>query len=282
MPTPVRATTDNTARHANQLPVYDLLNVAEIHNSTTESPALSALTPPTLFQARTLADAHEFNLAFNSTDSIRSIAGATLAAQILQALNATVTHPTSSPKLNIQFGAYGSFLAFFGLSNLTKVNPDFYGVPDYASSMAFELVTNASSTPFPSADQISVRFFFHNGTTSPSSEPVAYPLFGQQETTLPWANFTAGMQAFAIGDQMDWCKACGNITGICAMAASAPSSGSNDNDNSSGSGLSTVVAGVVGAMVTLAVILGIEGLIMLVGGLRLVSKKRLNATPVKA
>ncbi len=34
------------------------------------------------------------------------------------------------------------------------------------------------------------------------------------------------------------------------------------------------MAGVIGAMVTLAVILGIEALLMLVAGLRLVSKKR--------
>ena len=38
-------------------------------------------------------------------------------------------------------------------------------------------------------------------------------------------------------------------------------------------GMSTAVAGVVGAMVTLAVILGVEALVMLVAGLRLVSRK---------
>ena len=37
------------------------------------------------------------------------------------------------------------------------------------------------------------------------------------------------------------------------------------------------MAGVIGAMVTLAVILGVEALIMLVGGLRLVSKKKMGA-----
>lgn len=40
-----------------------------------------------------------------------------------------------------------------------------------------------------------------------------------------------------------------------------------------------MVAGVIGAMVTLAVILGVEALVMLVTGLRLVSKKRLAASP---
>lgn len=36
------------------------------------------------------------------------------------------------------------------------------------------------------------------------------------------------------------------------------------------------MAGVIGAMVTLGVILGVEALILLLGGLRLVSKKRLH------
>lgn len=40
--------------------------------------------------------------------------------------------------------------------------------------------------------------------------------------------------------------------------------------------MSKAVAGVIGAMVTLAVILGVEALIMLIAGLRLVSKKRLR------
>ena len=43
--------------------------------------------------------------------------------------------------------------------------------------------------------------------------------------------------------------------------------------------MSNAVAGVIGAMVTLAVVLLVEGLILLLGGLRLVSKKRLAGSP---
>ena len=46
--------------------------------------------------------------------------------------------------------------------------------------------------------------------------------------------------------------------------------------------MSKAVAGVIGAMVTLAVILGLEGLVLLVGGFRLVNKKRLAAVPVES
>lgn len=86
------------------------------------------------------------------------------------------------------------------------------------------------------------------------------------------------MNKFAIGDQATWCSQCGNSTGVCASSTSTStgSSGSATAVASSSSGISTAVAGVIGAMVTLAVILGLEALIMVLGGLRLVNKKRLG------
>ncbi len=260
------------------LPVYDLLNVASIHNSTISFPPSDLYTPSSALQARTLADTHEWNLAYNVSDSIRAITGATLAGQVLQALNNTITGAGKS-KINIQFGAYAGFQSFFGLAQLPQVNADFYGVPDYTSTMTFELFTNGPATPFPAAADINVRFLFHNGTTSPASEPKTYPLFGQQETTIPWNTFVDSMNKFAIGSQAQWCQACGNSTAVCATVAKNPTS-SRQADASSSGGLSTAVAGVIGAMVTLAVILGLEALVMLVAGLRLVSKKRL-AAPVE-
>lgn len=70
---------------------------------------------------------------------------------------------------------------------------------------------------------------------------------------------------------------------MCASnAASTAPSGSGDSknrgENHSSDGVSKPVAGVIGAIVTLAVILGVEGLILLIGGLRVASKKRLAAS----
>jgi hypothetical protein len=187
-------------------------------------------------------------------------------------------------------------MAFFGLSQLYSVSENFTGIVDYASSMAFELVTNAtvSATSYPTPDQISVRFMFSNGSAAANGLK-AYPLFGQGQTVLPWKTFADEMGKIAIGDQATWCHACGNTTGVCAPYADSASSGNgaasgSDSASSSGSGISTVVAGVIGAMVTLAVILGIEALILLVGGVRVVSKKAMatrtmsheDVGPVKA
>ena len=228
-----------------------------------------------MLQLRTLADTHEFALAYNASDPVRAITGSTLSAQVVSALNATVASAGKKTLLNIQFGAYGGFQSFFGLANLTDTNPDFFGVPDYASTMTFELFTTVAPSPFPAVSDLSVRFLFHNGTTSNASAPVAYPLFGQQSTSLSWNDFVKGMKNFAIGDQKTWCQACGNSTGVCADSSTPAPSASSTGSSSSG-GISKAVAGVIGAMVTLAVILGVEALIMLVAGVRLVSKKRLS------
>jgi hypothetical protein len=280
-----RTFTAKQTSYANAYTIFDLLNVASIHNSSDDFPSSELLTPDTFFQLRTLADQHELNLAYNESEPVRAMTGAVIASQVVQALNGTITGKGAN-KLNVQFGAYAGMFSFFGLAGLLQVNPDFYGVPDYASSLTWELVTNAtvSSTSFPSADEISVRFLFHNGTTSNISEPTAYPLFGQSETVLPWNDFVTGMNQFAVGSQGQWCNLCGNSTGVCAPSAlsgsgsSGPansSSGTTSSSHSSGGGISKAVAGVIGAMVTLAVILGAEVLIMLAGGLRLVHKKRL-------
>ncbi|KAL8920580.1 MAG: hypothetical protein Q9172_004436 [Xanthocarpia lactea] len=162
--------------------VFDLLNVASIHNASLSNSAL--LTNNTRFQLRTLADRHEIGLAFNSTDPIRAIAGSTLAAQIVQGLDNTIKSQGKS-KITNELGAYASFLSFFGLANLIILpNSDdsFSGIPDYASTMTFELFTTADISSFPTVEDPQVRFSFHNGTTDENSTPKVYPLFGQPST----------------------------------------------------------------------------------------------------
>ena len=125
----------NSENSANQDPkVFDLLNVASIHNASLPD---SALTNSTLFQLRTLGDRHEIGLAFNSTDLIRAIAGPTLGAHIVQGLDNTIKSEGKS-KITTEFGAYASFLSVIGLANLlTLPNSEdpFLGIPDYASTM---------------------------------------------------------------------------------------------------------------------------------------------------
>lgn len=247
--------------------------MAQIHNTSISSDNL--LTESTVDELYDLASIHEWNLAYNSSAPVRSIAGSVLAGQILEALTPLAERQAGNPKLNIQFGAYGTFMAFFGLAKLYKANTDFMGICDYASSMVFELVTNATN---PTTEDVSVRFYFSNGTAA-ENEPTLFPLFGQDKTTLSWNDFKTGMTDFAIEDTDHWCKLCGNTDSTCSSSNSTSSSNSDDassqSSDDSGNGISKPVAGVIGALVTLAVILGLQAAALLFGGLRLVKKSSL-------
>jgi len=257
--------------------VYDIINVAEIHNASI--PGNDTLTNATLFQLRTLANAHEWGLAYNASDNMRAMGGMQLAGEVLQYMTDIISS-NGTKKMGIQFGAYATFLSFFGLASLPKVSDDFTGIVDYASSMSFELVTNADvSSGFPHKDDLSIRFLFHNGTASNTSEPTAYPLFGGSSNTVSWKDFQSNMSKFAISSTEQWCTKCANSTGACAAYAAGNKGAASAQQQGRGNSISPAIGGVIGAFVTLAVVLGTLALFMLLGGFRLVSKKRMAQGP---
>ncbi|KAJ5500859.1 hypothetical protein N7463_008109 [Penicillium fimorum] len=261
----------------NAYTIFDYLNVGKIHNSTSQFPHKSDLTDEVYHQLIALAGSHEFNLAYNSSDKVRAIDGAVLAGEILAGLDETIATKGKS-KLNIGFGSYGTIFALFGLLQMPAASVNFTGIPDYASSMVFELVTNASGTDFPTdKSDLSVRFMFHNGTITGSSEPTVYPLFGQSSNLLSWDDFSSKIKEIAVTSDEEWCTMCGNTEGQCASSDSSSDSDSASTSSTSGSGMSLAVAGVIGAMVTLAVILGLQAIFFLLGGFRIT--KRNKASP---
>jgi hypothetical protein len=206
---------------------------------------------------------------------MRAMAGKVLAAEIVSTLNKTIESSGQTNKFNLQFGAYAAFLSFFGLAGLPEVDGDFYGLADFASSMAFELVSNISaSSPsaFPETKDISVRFLFHNGTASAASVAQPYALFGSGKELIAWDDFVAEMSGFSVdgGSAEAWCTACGNSTGSCSSASAQHAS-------AAGNASSPVVNGVIGALVTLAVVLCLQAAVLVLGGFRVVGKKSLLA-----
>lgn len=207
---------------------------------------------------------------------MRAIAGMQLAGEVLQYMNSTISS-AGAKKLGIQFGAYATALSLFGLMDMPAASADFTGVIDYASSMVFELFTTADvSGGFPAASDLSVRFLFHNGTATNASQPTVYPMFGGSADTVSWTDFSSNLTKFAVTTTQQWCTKCGNSTGTCAGYDTDAGSGSaGTQQKSSHGGISPAVGGVIGAMVTLAVVLGSLAAFMLLGGFRLVSKKHL-------
>ncbi|RAK73833.1 histidine acid phosphatase [Aspergillus fijiensis CBS 313.89] len=257
---------DSQMSFKNAYTIFDYLNVGYIHNTT------NVPTEEQLHQALLLANIEQYNLAYNSSDTIRAIAGAILAGDVLTGLNDTISSKGKS-KLNIQFGSYGTFMSYFGLAQLPAADVDFMGIPDYASSMAWELVTNSTDS-FPSTSDISVRFVFHNGTLS-SGSPTEYPLYGKSSPTISWSEFSELSSKIAVTSTKQWCSVCGNTDGDCAAYSTSSNTTTTTTSSKSESdgGVSRPVAGVIGAMVTLAVILGLEALLLLAGGFRITKKR---------
>lgn len=206
-----------------------------------------------------------------------------LAGQALSFLNNSILAQGSKAgaKYGVQFGAYATMLSFFGLANLTAADEMFYGIPGYASAMTFELYTTVNFTgSFPATSDLSVRFLWHNGTNGSGGDltPVEYPMFGTGATSLSWTDFYDRMSNISVITNADWCVACGNTTGTCAGVSASSSSSSvspaasTAAKSTSHGGISNAVAGVIGAMVTLAVILGLEALILGIGGFRVAKK----------
>lgn len=225
-------------------------------------------------ELRNLANIHEWNLAYNSSSPIRAIAGMVLAGQILNHFNHVISSHSAQPRLGIQFGAYATFLSFFGLTNLPAASPDFQSIVEYSSSISLELFTDVDdvdTASWPAEEDVKVRFLFANGTASENT-PRVFPLFGLGEDEIAWPIFVSEMQKFAVLNDQQWCAACGNTTGICAAYIDSASTISSNSDDSKSSTLSAPVAGVIGALVALATILGAEALFMMFGGFRIVKK----------
>lgn len=265
-------TSPDNMSYAKAFDIFDLINVARIHNATSLARNVS---DEDLFQLRTLADSSEFGLNYNLTQPARSIHAETFSGTILNQLNQTITSK-GKLKFSLLGGSYNTFLAFFGLANLTAVDTNFFAVPDYASTMAFELFTSDTVTSFPQNPDsaLRVRFLFRNGTAGALS---AFPLFGSGADSLSWPDFVSQMQRRAITTAAKWCSACNATADFCAAYqdqadSPAPSSSSS---SSSGSAMSNTVAGVIGAMVTL-------GVVAVVGGLAFVLLRKRWAAPMAA
>ncbi|KAK4040675.1 histidine phosphatase superfamily [Parachaetomium inaequale] len=195
--------------YAKAYDIFDLINVAHIHNKT--SPA-QQVTDAQLLQLRTLADSAEFGLNYNASQPARSIHAETFAGAVLSHLNQTVSSAAHTPKLTVLAGSYDTFLAFFGLANLTAVSGDFYGLPDYASTMAFELFTPGEDQDLDTA-ALHVRYLFRNGTAGALEQ---FPLFGSGKADLPWAEFVTAMQQVGVSTTEEWCGLCESKAVFCA------------------------------------------------------------------
>ncbi|KAI9902142.1 hypothetical protein N3K66_003959 [Trichothecium roseum] len=263
---------DDYLSYENAYDIWDLLNVARIHNASTKALDIS---DEDMFQLKTLGDSHEFGSNYNASQPARAIGARTLSGGVLAQLNETVSSE-GKLKFSLLAGSYDTFLAFFGAMGLVDLSKNFTGLPEYAGTMAFELFSEGRSDAdagFPSDADLRVRWLFKNGT---DGELTSYPLFGNDDDVMSWDDFKSEMEERGIGDVGTWCDICSATESFCAAYAEGDGSDGSEAEKSAKGGVSPAVGGVIGAVVTLAVVALVGGVVFAV------LRKRKASAPVAA
>ncbi|KFY83364.1 hypothetical protein V498_08129 [Pseudogymnoascus sp. VKM F-4517 (FW-2822)] len=245
--------TQKNLTYANAFDIFDLINVALVHNRT----VTANVTSDQILQLRALADSAEFSFNFNASQPDRNIGGRALAGAVYMQLNQTLSSK-GALKFSVFTPSYNNILSLFGLTNLTTASTDFYGLPPYASTLAFELFTPTTMSSFPTnLDDLSIRAVFRNGSDGAGAPLVAFPLFGRTSTSMSWNDFSAEMLKFSITSTSQWCNTCNSTATFCSsyMRNTALATGTSAASTFGGGRLSNAVAGVIGAMVTFALFL---------------------------
>ncbi|EOD50932.1 putative histidine acid protein [Neofusicoccum parvum UCRNP2] len=261
---------DVADNYINAYPIYDYLNYQYTHDVGIQSILSNNITLRGAYdELRYLADQQQwaFNSMPNSSQWIRAIAGSMLARKVLGQLAVNIATGGANAKMSLLFGEFQPMLSFFSLALASRSDSSrMYGIPDFASSMVFELFSYGDSNgSYPATSDLWVRFYFRNGTAN-SSELVAYPIFGHgpSETAMSWTEFEESMGNIMLEDIADWCTACDAASIFCPALNSSLSVTSGGQSSS----MPPAVAGVIGAGVTLGVALLAVAALMLLGGLR--------------
>lgn len=200
-------------------------------------------------------------------DMIRAVAGRTMASKTLALFRENMRQGGAIRKLNLAFTTIETFVSFFALSGLIAGDraADFKPLPEQGGMMVFELFSiGGNSTAYPSTDELWVRFLYRNGT-DPTDKLQDFALWGAKETKMPYKSFASAIQAVGINTIADWCQTCNSATLFCS---GMKPTGKGSRDPLASSGISPAVGGVIGAVVTIAVLgLGLLAAILL-GGFR--------------
>ncbi|KAK1832696.1 histidine phosphatase superfamily [Podospora conica] len=265
-----KAFPQSMANFANAFLLYDYALYRYNHdNETRNSVSLAEMALMARF-ASTEQRAKNADLSVSGTsegDMIRAIAGRTMASKTLALFRENMRQGGAIRKLNLAFTTVETFVAFFALSGLVTGDhaAEFKPLPEQGGMMVFELFSiGGNSTVYPSTDDLWVRFLYRNGT-DPTDKLQDFSLWGAKETRMPYKTFASAIQGVGINTIADWCRTCGSYTLFCS---GLKSTGKGGREPVARPGLSPAVGGVIGAVVTIAVVgLGLLAAILL-GGFR--------------
>ncbi|KAF9695979.1 hypothetical protein EKO04_005983 [Ascochyta lentis] len=278
---------DDQRDYDHALEIYDYLSYQYTHNRTiyerlTGNPLYTGVYNATRYYADEYAWNFWGNTASSASDTDnQAIGGKTLAAEILHQFQNLVTdsrnHSASTDAaypITLLFGEKDPFISLLSLMLMDARDNSFRAIPPFASAMIFELFSTGQDESFPQDDDdLWVRFYYHNGTTDFNGQLIAFPMFnrGPSQTDMKWNDFQMMFSGIMMNTIVDWCETCNSPSLFCTgvdpntIMASNPNRQSNNKQNHA---VSPAVAGVIGAVVTLAVAGLLFALAMLAGGIR--------------
>ncbi|KAI9045238.1 uncharacterized protein KD926_009652 [Aspergillus affinis] len=257
----------SSVNYTNAKEISEFLDYQYVHNES----LLDSLTRSDIELARLYADQYVFAMNGNTSTTsvigssdIRTIAGRTLAANILDAFDNNIHYRGTDGKMKLVFGDYEPIVALMSLLRLQFAqNTDSYSRPDLGSSIILELFSleSAANPTYPDQSQLYVRFLMRNSIDTPEFR--VYPLFGHSpsNSAIPYTEFQAELEKFALGSTREWCLQCASQATFCSGVLDRQQDSPSTNTSK---GMRPAVAGVIGAVVTGATlaILGIVGFLI--------------------
>ena len=271
--------------------MYDYLSYEYAHNATLKSLIDKNFNGTTSLNIlHNLADMQQWALngdltksGWRTGDQIRAIAGKSAASMIYQLLASNIQSQGRSRKLNLLFTDYQPFMALASLMSLnSNNNANFKNIPAFGASMVFELFSwdsGISPAKYPSKNDLYVRFYYRNNSDDGTALE-RYSMFSAgpnpNQADMKWSDFENNMAKIMVGNVADWCNTCGSFSVFCAAYNSSFTyvddsnghDGSGSGRSGSDAGLSKQAAGVVGAAVTLGVVLILAAIAVFAFGVR--------------
>jgi hypothetical protein len=281
---PLQGLIDPTdADYWNAYQIYELVKYMYSHNNTVFRQLDNANDTLAFLEAHAL----ELDTAMTSSqpgdndqmsDLAITIAGRTMADKIEYQLTMNAQSRGELNKLTVLFGTGLPMMSFFDIAALktndTSADSPFSQLPNPGAAMMFELIGNNQDDldAMPNIEDLRVRFLYR-ASADEDAEFTAVGLFGSSgaEQGIPWGDFSRLMRSVGVSPSA-WCSICQptDASWCDSPDGSSRSGGFTGGDSSDGkSGLSPVVAGVIGAVVTLAVTALLGLALFLICGFRL-------------
>ncbi|KAF4450720.1 hypothetical protein F53441_6163 [Fusarium austroafricanum] len=265
----------NDANLWNAYALWEFVDYQYRHNETVHEGLKNANSTLSFLNtyAATIVRAENSNGGGMSDNSelgvLYSIAGRTLAYKVAQQFKANIRWNSSFNKLNLIFGSLDPIMSFISLSGLLTSDNIFQepwsSLTKPGAALVFELFGQDPDFPDsqPPTNSLRVRMFYR--ASADADEPFSnQPLFKSGPDGIAYSSFIQSMNMVGRSANQ-WCDICSPTPAPWCIFTD--SDGSYVGDSSSSIG--PVIAGVIGAIIAVAVLVLLAICMFVCGGLRL-------------